>query len=101
MSFDIHLQCFRDGEPEEKPLAFFAQAFAAITDQSDPGFWTMPDSHAEIYIGEKDTDENSMTSGFMVARPPGKHPFWDVLLDIMKQTPSLLFLARHDRGGGG
>lgn len=91
MSFDIHLECFRNGEPEERPLAFFVQAFASFIKKTNHNAWNMSGSHAEIYFDSEDNDENSMTSGFMVAGPPGEHPFWDALIGIMKQTPSLLY----------
>ena len=83
MSFDVWVGCFQNGDIATFPRAIVERAFADIADRSDPATWRLADSGGTLYIGEE--------AGFAVNRPPGYDEFWEAIVDVLRQTPSVLY----------
>ena len=88
MSFDIFLVCLDHGKVATFPRSIIEERFAPFVESRRKTSWKLVDSLADVWIGEDEVQ----TGGFMVSRPPGdeKHPFWQALLDIMRQTQTVL-----------
>jgi hypothetical protein len=94
MSFDIFISSFKDGGVRRRsyPRAVLKKAFGGLCDTSDPTRWKIRDSAGVVQLADK-----PKISGFGVNRPPGaEHPFWPALLDVLRETSSVL----HWPGGG-
>ena len=87
MSFDIFFVCVDQGEVASFPRSIIEERFAPFIKSRTRDSWELIDSLADVWIRE-----DVQTSGFMVSRPPGdeKHPFWQALLDIMRETQTVL-----------
>jgi hypothetical protein len=87
MSFDIWLVCLDRGKVASFPRKLVEDACAPFIESRSEDSWNLSDSLADVWIG---TDAE--IEGFGVSRPPGdeKHPFWQALLDIMRQTQTVL-----------
>lgn len=91
MSFDIFVGCFQNGEPAHFPRAVLDKAFGSFAERTDRAFWRLsyPDrGKGDLYMGDADEID-----GFMVNRPPASDLFWEALLDILRQTSSVLYWA--------
>jgi len=101
MSFDIFLACYRDGENATFPHEIVRRAFAPYILEIHGGLKVDPEAEVDsqrwalrfkdggrcdVYINAE-----GPIGGFMVNRPPGSPAFWDALIDIMKQTDTVLF----------
>ena len=92
MSFDIFIFAFDDGEPRRFLRIVLEKAFGSFSDMSDPTWWSVSDSFAVIQL-----DAAAEIDNFGVNRPPHfGHPFWPALLDVLRETSSVLFWP----GGG-
>lgn len=87
MSFDIFLVCLNKGNVSTFPRAIVEKAFAPFIEDRSDGSWKLVDSLADVWI-----DDDAEIGGFGVSRPPGddNHPFWHALLDVMRQTQTVL-----------
>jgi hypothetical protein len=95
MSFDLFLQCFRNGAPETFPTALIEDGFGSYASVREPRCWVLryPNGgFGELYVDAARED----ISHFMVARPPDSPEFWRTLFDLLQQTPSCLYWP----GGG-
>lgn len=88
MSFDIFLNCFDNGQPSTFSRKIVEDAFASFVTTREPDRWVLSDSLADVWI-----DDDPEIGGLGVSRPPGdeNHPFWRGLLEVMRQTPTVLF----------
>lgn len=91
MSFDIGLACFQNGEPATFPRTLLERAFDLIADRSDPRRWVLKGGGSTLYMGE-----GAEITGFAVNRPPEYEEFWKAVMDVLRQTPSVLYWP----GGG-
>ena len=89
MSWDMWVTCFHKGELGRFPRESVDRAFDGLTDRTEPDFWRLEGSNGTISLGEgPDLD------GFAINRPPGfDHPFWPALIEVLKQTPCVLYWA--------
>lgn len=88
MSFDLHLQNFRQGEITPFPRAVLESAFKGYLKQVDPEFFTLnfPDGGScELY-----TEGDPAISSFMIAGPVGSPELWKGLLEILRNTGAVL-----------
>lgn len=85
MSFDVSLSCFQNGEPATFPRALLERAFAAFADRSDPEVWILKGGST------LDVDAGAEINGFSVNRPPEYDEFWNAIMDILRQTPSVFY----------
>ncbi len=90
MSFDVWLTCFQNGEPATFPRALLERAFAAIADRNDPERWIL-EGGSTLSL-----DEGTEISGFAVNRPPEYDEFWEAIMEVLRQTPSVFYWP----GGG-
>lgn|SRR5690348_4470882 len=89
MSFDLHLQNFRQGEIAAFPRTVLESAFKGYLKQVDPEFFVLnfPDGgSSELF-----TESGPAISSFMIARPAGSPELWRGLLGILKATGAVLF----------
>jgi hypothetical protein len=89
MSFDIYVSCFRAGKLTTFPRSIVEKAFSANADETGSTCWTVlyPDAgRGFVYI-----DAEPEITNFSVNRPPSSPPFWEAILDILRQTPSVLY----------
>jgi hypothetical protein len=88
MSFDIFLVCLNQGGVATFPRSIVENAFGPFIESRTATNWKLVDSLADVWIGEDEAE----TDGFMVSRPPGNedHPFWAALLDVMRETQTVL-----------
>jgi hypothetical protein len=87
MSFDIFLDCFRNGESSSFPRELLEEAFGSLVEGTEgDDFWLLPDG-CTVDI---DSDEDGV-SGFSVNRPPGGPEFWQGMLSILQKTTSVLY----------
>lgn len=83
MSFQVWLQSVGDFFP----LALVEEKFSPFIESRSPDKWDISGGLAEIWISD-----SPECGGFMVSRPPGAHhPFWKALLEIMRQTETVLY----------
>lgn len=90
MSFDVCVTCFQNGEPATFPRALLERVFASIADRSDPELWILKGG-STLFV-----DEGAEISGFSVNRPPEYDEFWNAIMDVLRQTPSVFYWP----GGG-
>lgn len=93
MSFDIVVQCFRNGELAKYPRAVVERAFAPFIKARRAHSW-------ELEIGGKGGPRIYIRNepeihGFMVDRP-GHDAFWKALMRVLRETGSVLYWP----GGG-
>lgn len=86
MSFDVWVGCFQNGELATFPRSIVERAFAAIADRSDPTSWKLADCRGRLSI-----DDQAEINGFSVNRPPAHDEFWDAIIEVLQQTPSVLY----------
>ena len=104
MSFDIFLSDVGGGGGTGFPREIVARAFGPFIDKVDtlPKIQVLPDVEpadeerwvlrfadgggCDVYI-----DVENPTGGFMVSRPAASPAFWEALIEIMKQTDSVLY----------
>jgi hypothetical protein len=89
MSFDIFLSCFHLGNLAAFPRSIVEKAFSVDADETKSTCWTVnyPDGGSGFdYI-----DEEVEITNFAVNRPPISPAFWEAMLDILRQTPSVLY----------
>ena len=87
MSFDIWLDCFRNGDKDLFPTSIVKEAFAASHIGDDGNYWALqfPDGGScRVRI----TDE-PMTAGFAINRPSG-NGLYDAIYEIMRKTQTVL-----------
>ncbi len=87
MSFDIWVVCLDNGNVAKFPRALVEKACAPFIESRGNGRWKLSDCLADVWI-----DDELEIGGFSVSRPPGdkKHPFWQALLGIMRNTQTVL-----------
>jgi hypothetical protein len=90
MSFDIFLTCFRNGEKSSFPRAVLEKSFGPYVKRRERTRWVLDygDGGAgDLYVDE---DEDPVES-FGVNRPAGDRRFWQGIVDVMKETGSVLY----------
>jgi hypothetical protein len=95
MSFDIFLQCFRNGKQYGFPFALVERGFGPYKHIRNDHCWILayPDGgHCELFV---DTTKEHIED-FMVSRPPASPEFWGTILELLQQTSSCLYWP----GGG-
>ena len=90
MSFDVGLTCFQNGEPATFPRSLLERVFSSITDRSNPDEWIL-DGGSTLYMGG-----GHEITGFAVNRPPEYEEFWQAIMEILRETPSVFYWP----GGG-
>src|ERR1700678_3510764 len=91
MSFDIFFTAFRGGEFAPFPLAVLDQAFGKFTTSKADHWWDMAYSDGSggtIYLHP---DNDGRIADFMVNRPPISPLFWDALLKLLQEMPSVVY----------
>jgi hypothetical protein len=84
MSFDIWFSCFQHGNVAKFPLAVAEGALGHLIVRREPECWFL--KSGAVYI-----DDEEVIDGFAVNRPPGDDAFWEGVLSILRQTPTVLY----------
>jgi hypothetical protein len=87
MSFDIFLQCYRNGEPATFKRSVFNEIFETETNQNDPDFVQpeYPDgSGGDIYVDENDIQ-------CIMFNHCGGDIFWAKVYELLYVTKSVIF----------
>jgi hypothetical protein len=85
MSFDIFVGCFRQGKPAPLPEGLVDTAFRDLVESEEDDCWVLAGG-GELFADPEDGDAD-----FMVASPPDDDAFWEGVLLILRQTPSVLY----------
>jgi hypothetical protein len=91
MSFEIYIQCFKDGE-ESAGLSRkkIRAAFGPFVTETEPGFWQLkydPSNSCEVLLAAK----GQMVTGFTVLRPCEDARLWESLIEILKLGNVVLY----------
>ena len=86
MSFDLFMTCFRNGEVGFFPRAAAVSAFAPIATEREPGIWRFVSNRGTLYL-----EDQPEIAGLTVNRPPGGDEFWTAVVEVLRQTPSVLY----------
>jgi hypothetical protein len=89
MSFDIFLTSFQGGEVQPLPRVTVLRALSPIASRGEAGYWRFADSMATVFI----PDEGPIP-GLTITRPPDYPEFWQAIVDILRQTSSVLYWGR-------
>ncbi len=90
MSFDMFVSCYRDGRSSTFPRKLAIELLGKFGSSKDDSHWVLSFPNggwSEIYIGGTE----SQVGGFMVTRSPDSPEFWNGLIEILKQTTSVLY----------
>jgi hypothetical protein len=93
MSFDIFLLACKDGEVGALDVDLVARAFGPLAKPLEDGSWAMLFDDGEHYGSYLDFSEEteSVITGFGIGDPPFSNAFLEALMDILRQTPSILY----------
>ena len=88
MSFDVHLICLRNGEPDMFPAQIVRDVFEPYIESRDEDLWVLafPDGGGGEMLGEDGTEE---TNGVSIDGASGSDIF-DALYEVLRQTNSVL-----------
>ncbi len=86
MSFDLFMACFQNGEVAFFPREVAVNAFAPIATKREPGIWRFVSNRGTLYL-----DDQPVTAGLTINRPPGGDEFWTAVLEVLRRTPSVLY----------
>src|SRR5579859_495311 len=86
MSWEIWVTCFHKGGTGKFPREILDCAFEPFSSRNEDLSWSLNDCHGTVYVGDE-----QVICGFSVHRPPGPdHPFWQALIEVLKQTTCVL-----------
>jgi hypothetical protein len=88
VSFDVHLICLRNGEPDMFPAQIVRDAFEPFIESRDEDLWVLafPDGGGGEMLGEDGTKE---TNGVSIDHANGAD-IYDALYEVLRQTNSVL-----------
>jgi hypothetical protein len=92
MSFNVHLQCFQDGEPAGLPRAGVRALFPVGAD-SEPDYWRVryDDMNSCDILIVPDPVDGAILRSLCVHRPCGDRRLWDALFAVMQLGPVALY----------
>ncbi len=94
MSFDLFLGCFQNGKPSTFPQNIVEKALGQYVAERRDGCWVLSfpnGGRSYLYI-----DDDSEIGDCNVNRPAASPELWQGLLDILRQTSTVLYWP----GGG-
>jgi hypothetical protein len=86
MSFEVYLQCFRQGKPAGVPRDLIKPLFPVIEEESEPDYW-------KVFYDESDwcnlsitplASDPSLVYAICAWRPCGDRRFWSSILSVMR-----------------
>jgi len=95
MSWDMWIGCFKDGEVGTFSCEIVEAAFKPyiVERQGDHWEFEFPDDGAGQATVHYDEANRNLVSGLAFNRPSSSPYFWTVLIDILRQTDTVLFWA--------
>jgi hypothetical protein len=94
MSFEVYVQCFKDGESGVVPCQQVRDAFGSFLTETGPSRW-------QLYYGmgdccdvrlTVDDKDKTLLHGFTVERPCSDERLWDALTSILTLGNLVLFI---------
>lgn len=93
MSFDLFVQCFRDGKLDGIPRQCVRDAFGPHLNELEPNFWQLDYddlNSCNIYLTAHNSD-SGLIDGFTVNRPCYDQRLWDALASILTLGDVVLY----------
>lgn len=91
MSYEIHLQAFRSGQPMGFPSACIVRAFGTFLSERSQEGWVLtydPATWCQIYATPDAGDE---LQGLTLSRPCGDPRLWSSLTSLLHEGPFVLY----------
>ena len=95
MSSDIHIQCFRNGEPAGLPWQALLLLFPVQTGESTPEFWRVrydPQNSCGISVSPLPAN-NALMESLCIHRPCGDERLWQSLYTLLRMGNVVLYFS--------
>ena len=93
MSFEVYVQCFKNGEPAGGPRDLVRAVFGEFLTETETSYWTLrydATNSCDIAVDALHDDE-SLVHHLCVHRPCGDMRLWDALAAILKLGTVVLY----------
>jgi hypothetical protein len=105
VSFELHIQCFRSGEPSGMDLNEIRRAFGSAATELEPTYWQLHYDDLNQCNASIDLLDESLVHGVSIHRPCAHIELYDSLYAILASDHCVLYypgvsrpLAAHPEG---